>query len=499
MQDEFDALQRNQTWTLVPRPPHANIITGKWVFKHKFHPDGTLDRHKARWVVRGFRQRAGVDFTDTFAPVVKPGTIRTVLQLAVSRAWPVHQMDVSNAFLHDHLEEQVFCQQPTGFIDSAHPDHVCLLSRSLYGLKHAPRAWYQRIAAFLHQLGFRSTRSDASLFLYNNGATTAYLLLYVDDIILTASSTDLMRQLTERLRAEFALKDLGPLHYFLGIEVVRRTDGFFLHQRKYAHELLDRAGMLNYKPAATPVDTKSKLSATDGSLATDASFYRSIVGALQYLTLTRPELQYVVQQVCLHMHAPWDPHWAAVKRILRYIRGTMDFGLSLHASTATDIVAYSDADWAGCLDTRRSTSGYCVYFGPSLISWSSKRQPTVSRSSAEAEYWAVANAVAEVSWLRQLLVELSCPVAKATVVYYDNVSAVYLSANPVHHRRTKHIELDIHFVREHVALGHIRVLHVPTSQQFADIMTKGLPTASFEEFRSSLCVRPGDASTAGGC
>ncbi|KAK1692332.1 hypothetical protein QYE76_009029 [Lolium multiflorum] len=294
MQDEFDALQRNQTWTLVPRPPHANIITRKWVFKHK------------------------------------PGTIRTVLQLAVSRAWPVHQMDVSNAFLHGQLEEQVFFQQPTGFIDSAHPDHVCLLSRSLYGLKQAPRAWYQRIAAFLHQLGFRSTRSDASLFVYNNGATTAYLLLYVDNIILTASSTDLLRQITERLRAEFALKDLGPLHYFLGIEVVRRTDGFFLHQRKYAHELLDRAGMLNCKPAAT-LSTRSPSSPPR-----------------MYLTLTRPELQYAVQQVCLHMHAPRDPHWAAVKRILRYIRGTMDFGLSLHASTATDIVAYSDADWAGC-------------------------------------------------------------------------------------------------------------------------------------------------------
>ncbi|KAK1645894.1 hypothetical protein QYE76_063699 [Lolium multiflorum] len=189
------------------------------------------------------------------------------------------------------------------------------------------------------------------------------------------------------------------------------------------------------------------------------------------------------------MHAPRDPHWAAVKPILRYIRGTMDFGLSLHASTATDIVAYSDADWAGCPDTRRSTSGYCVYFGPSLISWSSKRQPTVSRSSAEAEYRAVANAVAEVSWLRQLLVELSCPIAKATVVYCDNVSAVYLSANPVHHRRTKHIELDIHFVREQVALGHIRVLHVPTSQQFADIMTKG-PLAAARRSTSSAERRP---------
>ncbi|KAK1692653.1 hypothetical protein QYE76_009350 [Lolium multiflorum] len=404
---------------------------------------------------------SNVDSTHVATPPTINGSTLAPVSLVLRRTTLLHQQPSRASWLlrFDNLgffRGKTCCAHHTfllGFptdvyIYAHHPDHVCLLSRSLYGLKQAPRAWYQRIAAFLHQLGFRSTRSDASLFVYNNGATTAYLLLYVDDIILTASSTDLLRQITERLRAEFALKDLGPLHYFLGIEVVRRTDGFFLHQRKYAHELLDRAGMLNCKPVATPVDTKSKLSATDGSLATDASFYRSIVGALQYLTLTRPELQYAVQQVCLHMHAPRDPHWAAVKRILRYIRGTMDFGLSLHASTATDIVAYSDADWAGCPDTRRSTSGYCVYFGPSLISWSSKRQPTVSRSSAEAEYRAVANAVAEVSWLRQLLVELSCPVAKATVVYCDNVSAVYLSANPVHHRRTKHIELDIHFVRE---------------------------------------------------
>ncbi|XP_051190594.1 uncharacterized mitochondrial protein AtMg00810-like [Lolium perenne] len=359
MQEEYDALQCNRTWELVPWPPRANVITDKWVFKHKLGS-----------VVRGFRQRAAVDFTDTFAPVVKPGTIRTVLDLAASRVWPVHQMDVFNAFLHGHLSEQVYCQQPIGFIDAERPDDVCLLSRSLYGLKQAPRAWYQRIAGFLHQLGFRSTRSDASLFVYRTDNDMAYLLLY----------------LTDSLHAEFALKDLGPLHYFLGIEVFQRADGFFLHQWKYAHELLERAWMLNCNPAPTLVDTKAKLSASDGSLASDAPFYRSIVGALQYLTLTRPELQYAVQQVCLHMHAPRDAHWAAVKRILRYVCGTMGYGLSLHASpsTSTDLVAYSDADWAGCSDTRRSTSGYCVYLSSSLVSWSSKRQPTVSHSSAEA-------------------------------------------------------------------------------------------------------------------
>ncbi|KAK1662810.1 hypothetical protein QYE76_050969 [Lolium multiflorum] len=243
-------------------------------------------------------------------------------------------MDVSNAFLHGHLEEQVFCQQPTSFKNSAHPDHASLLSRSLYGLKQAPRAWYQRIALFLHQLGFRSTRSDASLFV------------------------------------------TWGLRYFLRIEVVRRADGFFLHQRKYAHELLDRAGMLNCKPAATPIDTKAKVSATDGTPASDESSYRSIIGALQYLTLTRPELQHAVQQVCLHMHAPRDAHWTAVKRILRYIRGTMALGLTLHASTA-----WTSSPTRTLIGLATPTHG-----DPRL-----------------AKYRAVANAVAEVFWLRQLL------------------------------------------------------------------------------------------------
>ncbi|XP_051214438.1 uncharacterized mitochondrial protein AtMg00810-like [Lolium perenne] len=424
--------------------------------------------------------------------------IRTVLHLAASRAWPVHQMDVSNAFLHGHLQEQVYCQQPIGFVDTERPDDVCLLSRSLYGLKQAPRAWYQRIASFLHQLGFRSTRSDASLFVYRTGNDMAYLLLYVDDIILTASTAGLLRQLTDRLRAEFALKDLGPLHYFLGIEVVRRADGFFLHQRKYAHELLERAGMLNCNHAPTPVDTKAKLSASDGSLASYVPFYRSIVGALQYLMLTRPELQYAVQQVCFHMHAPRDAHWAAVKRILRYVCGTMGYGLSLHASpsTSTDLVAYSDADWAGCPDMRRSTSGYCVYLGSSLVSCSSKRQPTVSLSSAEAEYRAVANIVAECTWLRQFLSELSCPVDKATVVFCDDVSAIYLSANPdlkrkkLHWSRKKKRRRKNHFSRWHQLKAGSAALHRlalpvealrhyrPTHPDTADLHAMALPAPS---------------------
>ena len=189
------------------------------------------------------------------------------------------------------------------------------------------------------------------------------------------------------------------------------------------------------------------------------------------------------------MHDPREPLLTLVKRILRYVRGTLDFGLQLHSSTVSSLTAYSDADWAGCPDTRCSTSGYAVFLGDNLVSWSSKRQPTVSRSSAEAEYRAVANAVAEVTWLRQFLLELHCPVHQASIVYCDNVSAAYLLTNPVQHQRTKHIEIDLHFVRDKVAAGAVRVLHVPTSSQYVDIFTKGLPTSVFTEFRSSLNVR----------
>jgi hypothetical protein len=351
MQLEFDALQANRTWSLVPRPPGANVISGKWVFKNKLQPDGSLERRKARWVVRGFKQRPGIDFSQTFSPVVKPATIRTVLHLAAARNWPVHQLDVTNAFLHGELSERVYCLQPAGFVDDHHPDHVCLLSKSLYGLKQAPRAWFQRFGAHLQHAGFRATRSDSSLFMYKHGADVAYLLLYVDDIILTASTLALLHRVVDGLKGTFAMKDLGPLHYFLGIQVRRHRHGFHLHQASYATDVLDHAEMLNCKPASTPVDTKPKTYAAVGTPATDAAFYRSIVGALQYLTLTRPDIAYAVNQVCLHMHSPCDVHWSLVKRILRYIRGTMSHSIHIHSSPSTAMVAYSDADWAGCLDT----------------------------------------------------------------------------------------------------------------------------------------------------
>ncbi|GKB97949.1 ribonuclease H-like domain-containing protein [Tanacetum coccineum] len=294
------------------------------------------------------------------------------------------------------------------------------------------------------------------------------------------------------------MTDLGALNYFLGISVTRDARGMFLSQKKYAMELLERAHMSNCNATRTPVDTESKLG-SDGDPVSDSTLYRSLAGGLQYLTFTRPDISYAVQQICLHMHDPREPHLAALKRVLRYIRGTLDHGLQLHVSSTSQLNAYTDADWAGCPVTRRSTSGYCVFLGDNLLSWSAKRQVTLSRSSAEAEYRGVANVVAETAWIRNLLRELHTPLFTATLVYCDNVSAVYMSTNPVQLQRTKHIEIDIHFVRDMVVRGQVRVLHVPFRYQYADIFTKGLPTALFEEFRTSLSVRSSPAQTAGEC
>ncbi|KAJ0779315.1 putative RNA-directed DNA polymerase [Helianthus annuus] len=475
MQTEFSALQENETWELVPRPTDRPIIRCMWLFRHKFRSDGSLERYKARLVVNGNSQTVGVDCEETFSPVVKPATIRTVLSLAVSKSWPIHQLHVKNAFLHGTLNETVFMHQPPGFVDRRCPDFVCRLKKSLYGLKQAPRAWYTRFATFITSHGFKSSACDHSLFIYQQDPSNiAYLLLYVDDIVLTASNEKLLQSIIGTLSREFAMTDLGRLHHFLGIKVDQLKNGNFLSQQQYAKDIISRASMTACKPCTTPVDLSSKLSASDGSRFSDPTLYRSLAGALQYLTFTSPDISYAVQQICLFMHDPRDAHYSFMKRIIRYIQGTIDYGIRMVKSRTNELVGYSDADWGGCPDSRRSTSGYCVFLGDNLISWSSKRQPTVSRSSAEAEYRGVANVVAEATWIRNLLLELHTPLRQASIIYCDNVSAVYLSDNPVQHQRTKHIEIDIHFVRDKVRVGDIRVLHVPSSLQYADIFTKGL-------------------------
>jgi histone deacetylase 1/2 len=310
MDSEHQALLRNQTCKLVPRLKGKNIIGCKWVFKVKRKADETIDKYKARLVAKGYKQRYGIDYEDTFSPVVKAVTIRLILSLAVSRDWCLRQLDVQNAFLHGILEEEVYMCQPPVYVGSTRPDYVCKLEKALYGLKQGPRAWYRRLCDKLQALGFVPSKADTSLFYYNKGKHTIFVLVYVDDIIVASSSQEAVDALLGDLRQDFALKDLGDLHYFLGIEVKRNKEGLLMSQERYALDVLKRTGMDKCKPISTPMSNTEKLSIMSGSRlgSDDSNRYRSVVGALQYLTMTRPDIFFVVNKVCRFLYAPTTTH-----------------------------------------------------------------------------------------------------------------------------------------------------------------------------------------------
>lgn len=276
-------------------------------------------------------------------------------------------------------------EQPPGFVDSLFPNHVCKLSKALYGLKQAPRAWFHRLSTFLVSYGFLCSRANTSLFVYTNNSNIIYLLLYVDDLILTGNNETMLPSFTTRLHHEFAIKDLGDLNYFLGLEVSHTEDGLFLSQTKYAKDVLSRADLLDSKPVSTPLAV-NELFTSDGPPFKDPTLSRSLVGALQYLTITRPDLSYAVNRASQFLHAPTTAHFQSVKRILRYLKGTIAFGLTFKRPISNSILGYSDADWSRCIETLRSTYGYSIFLGRNLVSWSAKKQPTISRSSCESEY-----------------------------------------------------------------------------------------------------------------
>lgn len=420
-----------------------------------------------------------MDYEDTFSPVVKPVTIRMLLSMALSQGWHLRQLDIQNAFLHGVLEEEVFMRQPPGFEDPTYTSHLCRLDKALYGLKQAPRAWHARLSSVLATLGFTASTADTSPFILRQPDTTIYLLVYVDDIIVVSSSSTATDRLVHQLGNIFALKDLGPLRYFLIIEVHPLGPNLLMSQRKYATELLQCAGMTKCAPVSTPMSSSDRLSATAGTLlsAEDSTKYRSIVGGLQYLTMTRPDLSFVVNKVCQYLHAPRCSHWSADKRILRYVKATLTNGLLPRPSRGDHdlLSAFFDADWAGSSDDRRSTGGFAIFYGGNLIAWSARKQATVSRSSIESEYKALANATAELIWVHALLGELGVSQRHPPIVWCDNIGATFLSANPVLHARTKHIEIDFYFVRERVAQKLLQIRFISSKDQLADIFTKPLP------------------------
>uniref|UniRef100_A0A2N9GL44 Reverse transcriptase Ty1/copia-type domain-containing protein n=1 Tax=Fagus sylvatica TaxID=28930 RepID=A0A2N9GL44_FAGSY len=434
MLSEFTALEANHTWVVTALPP---------------------ERYKARLVAKGYTQQEGLDYSETFSLVAKFTTVRTLLAAASVHGWSLTQLDVNNAFLHGELHEEVYMVMPPGFASKGEPNQ---------------------------------SKSDYSLFTRSHGSSFLALLVYVDDILIASNDMESVTKLKKSLDAEFKLKDLGNLKYFLGLEVARSSKGISLCQRKYALEILSDSGMLGSKPVQTPMEQNLKLSETDGTLLDDPSVYRRLVGRLLYLTVTRPDLSYSVQKLSQYMAKPTTSHLTAAHRVLRYVKGSPGQGLFFSASSNLHLKSFSDSDWAGCPDTRRSITGYCVFLGDSLISWKSKKQHTVSRSSAEAEYRAMAAVVCELMWLIPLLKDFQITHSQEALLFCDSQAAIHIAANPVYHERTKHIELDCHLIREKIQEGLVRTLHVISQNQLADLMTKPLGSHQFHSLVTKMGV-----------
>ncbi|RVX06351.1 Retrovirus-related Pol polyprotein from transposon RE2 [Vitis vinifera] len=463
----------------LPSPEDLPIAIRKvgcrWVYAVKVGPDGQVDCLKARLVAKGYTQVYGSDYGDTFSPVAKIASVRLLLSMAAMCSWPLYQLDIKNAFLHGDLVEEVYMEQPPGFVAQGESGLVCRLRRSLYGLKQSPRAWFGRFSSVVQEFGMLRSTADHSVFYHHNSlGQCIYLVVYVDDIVITGSDQDGIQKLSNIFLPHFQTKDLGKLKYFLGIEIAQSSSGVVLSQRKYALDILEETGMLDCKPVDTPMDPNVKLVPGQGEPLGDPGRYRRLVGKLNYLTITRPDISFPVSVVSQFLQSPCDSHWDAVIRILRYIKSTPGQGVLYENRGHTQVVGYTDADWAGSPTDRRSTSGYCVFIGGNLISWKSKKQDVVAKSSAEAEYRAMALATCELMWLRHLLQELRFGKDEQMKLICDNQAALHIASNPVFHERTKHIEVDCHFIREKIASGCVATSFVNSNDQLADIFTKSL-------------------------
>ncbi|XP_044334532.1 uncharacterized mitochondrial protein AtMg00810 isoform X1 [Triticum aestivum] len=399
--------------------------------------------------------------------------VRTLVSCAVNFEWALHQLDVKNAFLHGDLHEEVYMEIPPGFGNSQTDGKVCKLKKSLYGLNQSPRAWFDRFKRVVVGMGYSQCNGDHTVFYMDRQKHITILAVYVDDIVITGDDAKEIKDLKERLGNAFEVKDLGPLRYFLGVEIARSSKGVILTQRKYVLDLLNETGMLGCRPIASPMDRNHKISALSGD-PVNKERYQRLVGRLIYLCHTRPDISYEVSVVSRYMHDPRVGHMEAVYRILRYLKGSLGKGLWFKLNQHLDVEGYCDADWASNIDDRRSTSGYCIFVGGNLVSWRSKKQDVVARSTVEAEYRAMAVSMSEMIWMRSLLSELRVLRNNTMVLHCDNKFAINIANNPVQHERTKHIEIDRFFMKEKIDGGMLKLGYVKSDEQLADCLTKGL-------------------------
>lgn len=481
IQDELDSLKENKTWTVVKSVPNDfKAINSMWVFSIK--DSESVPRYKARLVAKGCSQRFGFDYHETFAPVAKMTTIRTILSIAVVNGMLIHQMDVKTAFLNGKLEEEVYMKLPN---DESGERKLCRLNKSIYGLKQASRSWNKRFDEVMKELHFGRLHSDACVYVSDDYAL--YIVLYVDDILIVGKSSSEIEEVKSELSSRFKMKDLGEVKNFLGLEIKRniKSKQMKISQKAYVEKVLTRFGMDNCKSIATPMGSDEKWMKNDDP-PTEQPF-KALLGCLQYLALmSRPDISAAVSILSRFQSCATDRHWSGLKRILRYLQGSKDRYLLYDAhETKTALEGYADADYGNDYEDRKSNSGHVFQVYGNVISWSTKRQPIVSLSSTEAEFISLCSAAKEGIWLSSLLGELGIRTAPFTI-YEDNLPCIRIAEEPREHQRSKHIDIKYMFLRELIHEKKLKLEYVPSNEQLADLFTKPLGRQLFERMLDGL-------------
>lgn len=504
MEAEMQSLAQHHTWDLVDLPPGKKLIGSRWLFKVKRNADGSVNKFKARLVAQGFTQKYGVDFNETFAPVAKQSTVRTVLAIAAGKDLEAEQVDVDTAFLFAPIDDELYIKQPDGFEDAEHPNKVCLLRKSLYGTKQAARQWNKTLDDFFRGKNFVRADADPCLYTRTNDDEYSAVVVYVDDMIVVSRDSVGVRNIIKELKTKFSIKELGEPRFILGIEVTRDRSArtITLSQRGYILQLAERFRMKNAKPVYLPADANSRLTRAqdDASCITNVP-YRELVGSLMYIvTCTRPDIADAVGNVAKYCEQHTSEHWSAAKRILKFLVTTREIALVYDGKKSGELVGFADASWASDEDTRRSTTGYVFLLFGAAVSWRSQRQPTVAGSSTEAEYMGLYSATQEMVWLRRLLKDLKVLDDEPTTVYQDNQGAIAMAKNPVFNSRTKHVDTKYHFSRERVEANELRVEYMPTANMVADALTKSVARPKLEQFQFAVGLKPlNRVSIKGGC
>lgn len=497
MDEEYKSLMKNNTWILTKLPPEKKTIPCKWVFKTKEDENGNITKYKARLVIKGCAQRKGIDYEEVYSPVIRYTSLRYLLALATKYDLDMDQMDAVSAFLQGDVEEEIYMVQPPMY-ENGNDTDVCLLKKSLYGLKQASRNWNRKLDKTLIEIGLNRSSIDPCIYYNINGEKNITLLaIYVDDLILLTNCKSTKSYIKQKLCEKFSMKDLGELKYCIGWHVTRdRKNGImYIDQKKYIQEILHKYGMSDCKPVKTPIDPQTKLCSTGEDEAILKNIpYQEIIGCLLYLSQgTRPDINYVVNYLSRYNNKPEMTHWVSLKRVLRYLKGTENLCLTYVQDKEEEIVhAYCDADWANSEDDRRSCTGYTFIFQGGSICWNSKRQPTVALSTTEAEYMSLSACTQEAVWLKQLQEQFWPNLKKqAIIVYCDNQSCIKLSGSDGYHCRTKHIDVRHHFLREKIHHNKIKVRHVNTEEMVADMLTKPTPRAKLQYLsrKMGLCSR----------